>query len=224
MVQGGIPQVLIANQVVIQDKIARLMALAKRADMLVACDDPRNARDLSEGAQASGALLGVLVEIDTQMGRCGVRSVEDGVRLAESIDTLPGITFRGVMSHQNFTPTTERETRVLEGRRIIQKVLDLKEALVQSGLPVEIVSTGETWSYDVAAEIPGVTEIQGGSYMVMETGYGFMTDFHYAGKVLTTIVSTPRTGTAIGDAGLKTISTLRGLPKWRTAPAYRWNP
>ncbi|MFB3092265.1 MAG: alanine racemase, partial [Dehalococcoidia bacterium] len=53
MVQGGIPQVLIANQVVTRDKIARLMALAKRADMLVACDDPRNARDLSEGAQAS---------------------------------------------------------------------------------------------------------------------------------------------------------------------------
>ena len=212
MVQGGIPQVLIANQVVTRDKIARLTALAKRADMLVACDDPRNARDLSEGAQASGAQLGVLVEIDTQMGRCGVRSVEDGVRLAESIDTLPGITFRGIMSHQNFTPTIERETRVLEGRRIIQKVLDLKDTLVQRGLPVEIVSTGETWSYDVAGEIPGVTEIQGGTYLLMETRHSYMSEFDYAAKVLGTVVSALRPGIAVGDVGIKAIGASRGLP------------
>ena len=99
---------MIANQIVEKGKIARLLSLAKEADMLVACDDAQNAIALSLGAMAAGSRLGVLVEMDTQMGRCGVRSIEEGVRLAESIHSLPGITFRGIMSHQNFTPTGER--------------------------------------------------------------------------------------------------------------------
>ncbi len=212
MVHAGIPQVLIANQIVAQGKIARLMALAKDADMLVACDDPQNASALSAGATASGSRLGVVVEVDTQMGRCGVRSIEEGVRLAEIIHKLPGITFRGIMSHQNFTPTGEEETRVLEGRHIIQKVLDLRQALEERGLPVEIVSTGETWSYDVAGDMPGVTEIQAGTYVLMDTGYSHMSEFRHAVKVLGTVVSAPRPGAAVGDVGIKAIGTSKGLP------------
>jgi HSP20 family molecular chaperone IbpA len=41
--------------------------------------------------------------------------------------------------------------------------LDLKEAIEGAGIPVDIVSTGETWTYDIAADLPGVTEIQGGT-------------------------------------------------------------
>jgi D-serine deaminase-like pyridoxal phosphate-dependent protein len=96
---------------------------------------------------------------------------------------------------------------------VIKGVIDLKDAIAYSGLPVEIVSTGETWSYDVAGEIDGVTEIQGGSYLLMETHYSYMTEFSYAAKVLTTIISTPRPGVAIGDAGSRAVSTLRGLPE-----------
>ena len=212
MVQGGIPQVLITNQVVTRDKIARLMALARVSDMLVACDDPRNAADLSEGAQTAGAQLGVLVEVDTQMHRCGVRTIEEGLKLAREIHSLPGLRFQGVMSHQSISPTTDRETRVLEGRRIIQKVLDLKESLERQGLPVEIVSTGETWSYDVAGEIPGVTEIQGGTYLLMEARYGYMSEFKYAARILGTVISAPRPGVAIGDVGLKAVGIPAGLP------------
>ena len=76
------------------------------------------------------------------------------------------------MSHQTIPDMPEREDRVTEGYRVIQNVIDMKDAIVAAGIPVEIVSTGETWSYDVAGEIPGVTEVQGGSYLVMETGYG----------------------------------------------------
>ena len=52
----------------------------------------------------------------------------------------------------------------------------------------------------------------------METSYGYMTEFQYAGKVLTTIISTPRPGVAVGDAGTRTISSLRSLPGVEDAP------
>jgi 3-hydroxy-D-aspartate aldolase len=180
---------------------------------MVACDSPENARALSREAESQGVDLGVVIEVETGMRRCGVQEIAQGVALAHEIDSLPGISFRGIMSHQVISAMPDREDRVIEGTRVIKGVIDLKDAIVDSGLPVDIVSTGETWSYDVAGEIDGVTEIQGGSYLLMETHYSYMTEFSYAAKVLTTIISTPRPGVAIGDAGSRAVSTLRGLPE-----------
>ncbi|MBM3925031.1 MAG: DSD1 family PLP-dependent enzyme [SAR202 cluster bacterium] len=212
MVASGIDDILIANQVVSKDKIRRLAALARVAEMSVGCDDERNARELSEAMASEAVEVGVLVEVDTQMGRCGVRSIEEGVRLAREIASLPGLRFKGIMSHQSIPPTSDRETRVLGGRRIMHKVLDLKAAIERDGLPVEVVSTGETWSYDVAGEIPGVTEVQGGTYLLMEGYYGYMSDFRPAAKILGTVISANRPGRAIGDVGIKAVGTPRGLP------------
>ena len=84
MVQGGIRDVFITNQVVTGDKISRLCALANQAEMIVACDNPRNARDLSEGAQAVGATLGVIIEVETGLRRCGVQSPDQGIGVGEA--------------------------------------------------------------------------------------------------------------------------------------------
>ena len=147
------------------DKIVRLCSLAKRADMKVGIDNTQNLRKLSEVAQAQGVTLGVLIEVDTSMHRAGIRRVEDGVELAKPAATLPGIAFRGLMSHQTLPGRPDKQTRLIEGRRFMQMCLDLKEAIEGAGIPVDIVSTGETWTYDIAADLPGVTEIQGGTYV-----------------------------------------------------------
>jgi 3-hydroxy-D-aspartate aldolase len=213
MVHGGVPSVFITSEVVGDLKISRLCSLAGQAEVMVACDSPDNARALSQEAAAQGVDLGVVIELETGLKRCGVQEIAQGVALAHEIASLPGVSFRGIMSHQVISAMPDREDRVTEGNRVIKGVIDLKDAIVDSGLPVEIVSTGETWSYDVAGEIPGVTEIQGGSYLLMETHYDYMTEFSYAAKVLTTIISTPRTGIAIGDAGTRAVSNLRGMPE-----------
>lgn len=154
----------------------------------------------------------MVIELETGLRRCGVQTVDQGIALAQTVHSLPGLAFKGIMSHQVISPMPDREDRVTEGRRVIQGVIDLKDGIEAAGIPVETVSTGETWSYDVAGEIPGVTEIQGGSYLIMETGYDYMADFDHAGKVLTTIISTPRPGVAVGDAGIKAVGMVKGLP------------
>ena len=213
MVHGGVPSVLITSEVVGDLKIRRLCSLAGQAEVMVACDSPENARALSREAESQGVDLGVVIELETGMRRCGVQEINQGVSLAHEIDSLPGVSFRGIMSHQVIPAMPDREDRVIEGNRVIKGVIDLKDAIVDSGLPVDIVSTGETWSYDVAGEIPGVTEIQGGSYLMMDAHYSYMADFSYAAKVLTTVISTPRPGIAIGDAGTRAVSTLAGVPE-----------
>ncbi len=218
MVHGGVPSVFITSEVIGDLKIRRLCSLAGQAEVMVACDNESNALALSREATAQGVDLGVVIELETGLKRCGVQEINQGVALAHEIDSLPGISFRGIMSHQVISAMPDREDRVTEGNRVIKGVIDLKDAIVDSGLPVEIVSTGETWSYDVAGEIPGVTEVQGGSYLMMETHYSYMTEFGYAAKILTTIISTPRPGVAIGDAGTRAVSTLRGIPEVDSRP------
>ena len=212
MVHGGIASVFITSEIVEPMKIDRLCSLADQAELLVACEQAANARDISKAATARGVEIGVVIELETGLRRCGVREIDQGVALAKEIASLPGLSFRGVMSHQTIPDMPDREDRAVEANRAIKGVIDLKDAIEGQGIPMDIVSTGETWSYDVAAEIPGVTEIQGGSYLMMETHYSYMTEFHYAGKILTTIISTPRPGIAIGDAGVRAVSSLSGMP------------
>lgn len=212
-VEAGFPNVLIANQVVTPAKILRLASLAKRADIMVAVDDMEQVRRLSEGAVASKATIGVVIEVNTMMRRGGIRAVEQGVALAKEIDATPGLRFRGVQSHQvPEVPAPTREQRFEQGTRFMEMVLEAKRAIEEAGLAVDVVSTGESWTYDVAAELPGVTEIEGGTYIVMEVPYAYMTEFSLAAKVMGTIVSRPSEHTAIGDVSVEAIGAPNGPP------------
>jgi D-serine deaminase-like pyridoxal phosphate-dependent protein len=230
MVEGGIRDILIANQVVGRDKLERLCALARRADLTVAVDDPRQLQELSEVAQARGVTVGVVIEVDTSMHRAGVRRVEQGVQLAKLATSLPGLAFKGVMSHQTIPGRPNKETRLVEGRRYIQMCLDVKDAIEAAGIPVEVVSSGETWTYDVARDIPGVTEVEGGTYALMSHSYSYMQEFQIAAKVLGTVISTPRPGLAIGDVGLRALAgpggvlpAVEGLPGVTVEALHPWH-
>ncbi len=205
MVESGIPDILIANQVASRDKIERLAALNRSGDVKVCVDNPKNVEQLSEIAHANGVVIGVLIEVDTSMSRAGVRSVDQGVELAKLADSLPGVTMLGVMSHQHLIEYTDEENRMFTGRKYIQRCLDVRAAIEEAGIPVEMVSSGESFSYDTAAAMPGVTEVEGGTYALMADRYGYLKEFETANKILTTIVSV-RDGIAIGDVGMRAVS------------------
>ncbi len=211
MVEAGINDILITSQVVSEDKIARVCALSRATDTKVAVDDERNLRMLSLVSERHGSDIGVVIEVNTSMNRGGIRNPEQGVALARMASDLPGVSFRGVMSHQSISGEPDRETRFTEGRRWIQMCLDVKDAIEDTGIPVEIVSTGETFTIDVAAEIDEVTEVQGGSYALMGTNCSYMEDFEYAVKVLTTVISRPKEDTAIADVGYRALAAPGGV-------------
>ena len=218
MVEGGVTDILIPNQVVHKDKIARMCALARQADIKVCVDNLENVQGLSDVAEAYSVKIGVLVEVNTSMGRAGVRSAEEGVAIARLTERLPGVNFMGVMSHQSLSEFQDQEQRFRVGRETIQICLDVKTAIEAEGIPVEVVSTGETFTIDVAATMDGVTEVEGGTYALGGTNYFYMEDFQIANKVLGTVISTPRPGVAIGDVGLMALSdrganSVEGMPE-----------
>ncbi len=210
MIEGGITDILIPNQIVTPDKLNRLCGLARRADIKVCIAEPQNLQDISRIASENDVTIGILVEVDTSMDRGGIRQVEDGVGLAKLTQALPNVEFRGVMSHQHVDGWPTLEERVNIGRKYVQMCLDVKDAIEAAGISVEIVSSGETFSYKIAAEMDGVTEVEGGTYAFMDTMLGFMDEFRYAGKLLGTVISKPNANVAIGDVGLRSLCTING--------------
>lgn len=210
---AGAENILIANQVVGLDKIARLTTLARRVDTTVAVDDVTQVEQLSRGAASADAVLGVVIEIDTSMRRGGVRTTHQAVRLAQQAMRAPNLRLRGVMSHQvpKARPRT-REQRFAEGNRWIARVLETKRAIEAAGIPVELVSTGESWTYDVAAMHPEVDEIQGGTYIVMEVPYAFMSEFRFAARIMGRVVRRTDARTAVGDVPIDAIGAPNGVP------------
>ena len=211
MTEGGIEDIFIPNQVVTDDKITRLCSVAERAKVTVGIDSAENVRNLSRIASERGVNIGVVIEVDTSMGRAGIRNKEQGVELAKLAHSLPGVDFKGVMSHQTLDGSPDRETRYIWGRKYIQQCLDVKDAIEAEGIPVEVVSSGETFTIDVAATIPGVTEVEGGTYALMSHNFDYMDDLRYAAKILCTVVSAPRPGIVVADVGSRALASPGGV-------------
>jgi D-serine deaminase-like pyridoxal phosphate-dependent protein len=189
------------------------MALCRYADMMVAVDDPANVQDLSEAAQAFGVKLRVTVEVNVRINRCGVEPGQPAVDLARIVAKSPGLVFAGLMGYEGQIRTPFEE-RVLETRKAMDKLITSKEAVEKAGLPVKVVSAGGTSTWNITGAIPGITEVESGTYIFMDASYYKHTpDFERALHLLATVISHPRKGRAVTDAGHKALSTDEGLPE-----------
>jgi D-serine deaminase-like pyridoxal phosphate-dependent protein len=197
MAGGGITSdLLIPYNIIGQQKLDRLMALAHQANITVAADSAYTVRGLSEAATAAGLTLNVVIEIETGANRTGVPTPQATLELAQLIDQLPGLALRGIMGFP--TPPASRP--------VIQETLAL---LDQHGLPYPVVSGGSTRYAFHAHEIPELTEYRVGEHIMGGVSHlqaGRHTLDQCALRVIATVVSRPVDGRAILDCGSKTMS------------------
>ena len=219
MFRGGVDDILIANQVVGPVKIARLCTLVSRgANIQVAVDSGQNARALSAAASSADVDLGILIDLDVGLHRCGVQPGSDAVALAKIVESLPRLQLRGLMAfdgHVHHTPGPEG--RDVVASEAMQLAVDTKILLEAAGLPCPTISASSTKSYMTALRIRDITEIQAGMYLFMDTmyqrEYSYL-KFHQALFVLSTVIS--RHGDrAVADAGIKSVTGFGGPPSVR---------
>jgi D-serine deaminase-like pyridoxal phosphate-dependent protein len=207
MAAAGIGDILIANQIVGAQKIARLVNLRPHADVKVAVDNTENVADLGAAAQAKGVVLGVVIEVDTGMQRAGVQPGLATVALARRIDATPGLRFCGLMSWEGHTLTAsdaEQKRRGVE--QSVGLLVETAELCQKDGLPVEIVSCGGSGTYMITASIPGVTEIQAGGGVFCDMTYqSWGVALEPALFIQSTVTSRPAPSRVILDAGFKTL-------------------
>lgn len=215
MVAAGISNILIANQIVGQTKLARLANLNRRADVKVAVDNPANVAELGAAARARGVEIGVVVEVEIGMNRAGVASGQPVVDLSRTIHDTPGLRYDGLMAWEGHA----RNEPDLEGRKPVIKealglLVDSAERCQAAGLPVSIVSAGGTGTFYVTAFQPGITEIQAGGAIfgdVASQTWGVETK--PALFVCTRVTSRPAPDRIIIDAGFKTLPTWHATPQ-----------
>jgi D-serine deaminase-like pyridoxal phosphate-dependent protein len=167
MVEAGIDDVLIANEVVDPAKIARLAALARDARVRTVADDAGPVAALSRAVVAAGSTIGVLVDVDIRLRRCGVGSVEAAIDLGRRILGSPGLRLDGLMGYEGRIRGLDAE-RKAEAARAYEVLARTKAAFIDAGLPVEVVSAGGTSTLREALADPTITELQAGVYAVME--------------------------------------------------------
>jgi len=216
LVRSGLDSIFVVNTIAGREKLAALAELARDADVMVAVDDAKNAADIAAAARAAKSTVGVLIEVDTGMDRAGVDTPEQALELARQVAALDGVRLLGVTGYEGHCSLTpERELRSTRQRAAMSVLVQAAERLEAAGFPSPIVSAGGTATWDWTATTPGVTEIQAGSYAVMDNFHAPMAgDFEKAITVLTTVISRPP-DRVILDAGNKSLgapalSTIRG--------------
>jgi D-serine deaminase-like pyridoxal phosphate-dependent protein len=224
LASAGIRDILIANQVVGARKIRRMINLAASTDLIVAVDSIDNIQEVSQAAREKGTRVGVLVEVNIGNDRCGVEPAMT-LGLVQSILTLPGIRFRGLMGYDGHLAFVEnlqeRDQRSQAAYRIL---VQTRDALCQAGIAVEIVSGGGTGTYRSAAQTSGLTELQIGTYVFNDTTYhaAGLREYDLALTMLGTVVSRPKRVGAedlvILDVGRKAMSTTSGFPEMKAPP------
>src|SRR5207247_9171529 len=93
LAQGGVADILVTNEIVGKQKLARLARLVREAKVGVLADDAGNVADLDAAARAEGVRLEVLVEIDVGAHRCGIEAGEPALALARRVAPCRGLPF-----------------------------------------------------------------------------------------------------------------------------------
>ena len=213
LVDSGIEDVLIANQIVDKAKIARLAYLARAARITVCVDNADNIFELEKAAALAGATIYCLVEYEIGMERCGVKRKEEVLGLVSVIEDCPHLVFDGIQAYAgHISHMVSSEKRRSETEKNFKKISELISYLSQKGIEVKVVSGGSTGTAAIKAGEGLYTELQAGSYLFMDSTYAELKlPFENSLFILTTVVSV-NDGMVIVDAGVKSCGVDQGMP------------
>lgn len=213
LIHAGIEDVLIANQVTEVSKLARAASLAKCARLTVCVDAQENIMALEAAASAQDARIHVLVEYDVGNRRCGVRTEEEVLSLAQCVLACPHLLFDGVQAYAgNLAHEEDAAKRKAASAEVETRLRSLLAFLHAHGVAVQEVSGTSTGTLEFRGSDTVYTEVQAGSYIYMDTAYRRVgAPFEHALFVLSSVIS-KSAGATIFDAGTKCLSLDQTLP------------
>jgi D-serine deaminase-like pyridoxal phosphate-dependent protein len=221
LVDGGIGDVLVSNEVVGESKVRRLAELATRATVSVCADDVDQVKAYAAAARRAGSALHVLVEIDAGAGRCGVAAGEAAAVLARQIMDEDGLSFGGLQAYhggaQHLRTPAERASAVVSAAERVRRTLD---AFDKAGINCPVVTGAGTGTFYEEAGSGLWGELQAGSYCFMDADYARnqpaegsnLPRFEHALLIATTVMSVAVPQQCVIDAGHKTAAIDSGLP------------
>jgi len=232
MARAGADDILVANELVNPQKRRAAALLAREVSLRVAVDDADDARALSAAAVEAGSTIGVLVEVDTGMHRCGTDSPEETLAVARAVQALPGLRMDGLSGYEGHCSlemdTDKRHVKQAAAMKYFVEVADHLEA---HGVACPILSAAGTVTAFWTGSDPRIAELQLGSYAAMD-------DYHYlleprfkkATTAVVTVISR-RGDRVVLDLGKKTfgaadVGNIPAYPRifgWEGLTPYRFD-
>lgn len=233
MLFNGVEDILITSPIVTPDKISRLMDLAERSDgVQIVVDHKEGADSLAKAAAARGITLGVMIDLDPEMGRTGIQP-DLALGLARHIlDNCSSLQLGGLQMYAGHCMHIEgfekRRARYLD---IMQRGVDTRASFENEGIPVPVFTGGGTGTFDMEPGLGVLTDLQAGSYIFMDVEYRDIggqsgerfDDFAPSLFVLATAISKPQSRLITIDAGLKAFATDTVMPVFRDVEGVRFH-
>lgn len=213
---AGIRGLVVTTAIIGPGKIARAAQLLQLApDTILSVDDPGNVREISKVASSTGVVIPLAV--DLYFGRTGIAPGKAACHLAGLIASLSHVRFAGLQAYDaSASHTHPFEARTARTHETMAAAVETRRMIERTGLPCPMLSCGSTGTFNIDADLDGITELQPGSFLFMDMDYGRIggpagdtfDEFRHALTVITTVVS--RHGdAAIVDGGYKAFSTDR---------------
>lgn len=219
MVRAGVKPVLLTSPVLDPDKLALLCREnidTAEPDITLVIDSELGLERAEQAARDAGAQLGVVIDIDVAMGRTGTRSVDDLLRFAERAAASNHLVYQGVQHYaghvQHIQSFNERRDASLALWAEVEQRID---ALDNRGMSPGIVTGAGTGTFDIDVAVDRLTDLQVGSYAVMDQEYRVIESsaadqfvaFEPALTVLCSVISEPTDVTATVDGGYKSFAS-----------------
>ena len=229
MLNAGIHGVLHSCQPAGRNQVARAVALARRDPTFIgALDDPLTVDALEQALAAARVRMNVVVDVFAGMTRQGCEPGEPALRLAQKVDQSQHLKLVGLMSYSGEASHTHGwENRRKRSEEHLAGAAETEALCRKAGLPIEIRTGGSTGTYNID-KANGLTELQAGSFVFMDTIYrkiggkndpNVYSDFEPALTVLTTVISKQHPNQCAVDYGNK--ATLRTTDEVKGRPGVR---
>lgn len=210
-----------------QQKLTRINRLRRAGvDLKLILDSREQASALAKYVSETGDPIPVLIELDADGNRSGVKP-HDKETLLTIAETLrgSGAKLEGVLTHAGASYDVEDEAAIIAAAEQERKaVVDAATILREAGFECPIVSVGSTPTAHYAKDLTGVTEVRAGVFVFFDlvmAGLGVCTTDDIAISVLTTVIGHQKEkGWVIVDAGWTAMSRDRGTSAQRTDQGY----
>ncbi len=214
MVDAGVKDILLANQVAGDRKARRLARLQREATVISASDSAAHLEILSRAAIAENVTIPVILELDVGMGRCGVAAGSPAVELGQIASRTPGLELLGLMGWEGHILKYDPEEKQRQAQAAMQALVETAAQFRKAGLRTDVVSAAGSGTFLVSASTPGLTEVQAGGGVFSDLSYQkWGLDHDFALTILTRVVSRPSSTRVLVDGGFKTMSYCHGNPQ-----------
>jgi D-serine deaminase-like pyridoxal phosphate-dependent protein len=214
MAAHGCDDILIAYPLIGNEKVERLLALARTVRVSTLVDSFEGAKALSDAFLRERMRLPVYVKIDSGLHRCGVQPGKEAAQLVRHVVSLPGLQFLGLLTHAGHAYAA-KDARDLQriGQGEADCLIETAEILRKEGIAVQEISVGSTPTVRISGAVTGVTEIRPGNYVfhdMTQVRLGVATEEDCALRVWARVVSRPNKNVLVLDSGAKTLALDRG--------------